>query len=492
MDVRVSNQPLAQVQTDVLIVPQFEGAAVAAELDSPLGGGIAQALQAGDFKGEYGQTLVFYTGGHLGARKLLLLGLGKEGKLDIRKLRKAAATGARTARQSGAKSLAFAVPAIAGLGQAAAAQFITDGALHGLYRFETFKSDAKPQPQVETLTLVGGPEVESGVKLGQALAEGANFARSLNWLPGNHLTATKLAEKAQEICREAGIEIEVYDKKGCQELGLGLLLAVNQGSVEEPRFIVMRYKGNGGKGPWLGIVGKGITFDTGGISIKPTENMWDMKYDMSGAGAVLGAVKAIGQLKPRADILFVISSTDNMPDGGAYKPGDVIRGLSGKTVEIRSTDAEGRLVLADGLAYAVKQGCQKLITASTLTGAAQIALGPVRFGFVANDDEWENEVYTAAEEAGERGWKLPHDEEYYEFFKSPIADMANSGTARAAGTVVGGLFLMRHVGDTPCVHMDIASQAWNSAGNNFEDQGATGVAVKTFVRAAFRFAEANR
>ncbi|HYF76650.1 MAG TPA: M17 family metallopeptidase, partial [Symbiobacteriaceae bacterium] len=222
------------------------------------------------------------------------------------------------------------------------------------------------------------------------------------------------------------------------------------------------------------------------------DGMWDMKYDMSGGGAVLGAVKAIGQLKPKADILFVVPSTDNMPDGGAYKPGDVVSGLSGKTVEIRSTDAEGRLILADGLAYAVKQGCAKLIEASTLTGAVQIALGPVRMGMVANNDEWENEVYTAIEEAGERGWKLPHDQDYYEFFKSPIADMSNTGTARAAGSTVGGLFLMGHVGDVPCVHLDIAAQAWNHGANKFEDEGATGVAVRSFVRAAFRWAEANQ
>lgn len=492
MDVRISNLPLTQVQADVLVVPQFEGAAVAADLDSPLGGSIAAAIAAGDFTGEFGQTLLFYTGGQHAARKLLLLGLGKEGKLDIRKLRRAAGMAARAARQSGARALAFAVPAIAPLQPAQTAQFMTEGAIHGLYRFESLKSAPKAQPQVESITVVGGPEIEAGVTYGRLVAEGANFARSLNWLPGNYLTATKLAEKAQAVCEETGIEIEVYDKQGCEQLGLGLLLAVNQGSVEEPRFIVMRYKGNGGQGPWLGVVGKGITFDTGGISIKPTDNMWDMKYDMSGAGAVLGAVHAIGKLKPKADILFVIAATDNMPDGGAYKPGDVIKGLSGKTVEVRSTDAEGRLVLADGLAYAKNEGCVKLLTASTLTGAVQIALGPIRFGLVSNNDEWENEVYEAAEESGERCWKLPHDPEYYELFKSPIADMSNTGVARAAGTVVGGLFLMSHVGDTPCAHMDIASLAWKSSEDKYEDIGATGVAVKTFVRAAFRFAEANQ
>ncbi len=491
MDVRTNNQPLNQVQADVVVQFQFEGAEVSAQGYGALGEQVSQAFASGDFKGEFGQSALFYSGGAIAARKLMLFGLGKATKLDIRKLRKAAGMAVRAARQSGAAHVAVTVPAVGGLEAAKVAQFVTEGALHGSYRFESFKSEAKGRENVTTITLVGGPEIEAGVKAGRAIGNAVNLARGVNWQPGNRLTATALAEKAVEVAKASGFEIEVYDKAGCKELGLGLLLAVNQGSVEEPRFIVMRYKGNGGKGPWLGLVGKGVTFDTGGISIKPTDNMWDMKYDMSGAGAVLGAMQAIAELKPACDILAIISATDNMPDGGAYKPGDVISGLSGKTVEVRSTDAEGRLVLSDGLAYAVKQGCQKLITASTLTGAANIALGPIRFGIVSNDNAWENEVFEAAEEAGERGWKLPHDEEYYDLFKSPIADMSNTGTGRSAGTVVGGLFLMRHVGDVPCVHMDIAALAWRGTEDKYEDIGATGVAVRTFVSAAFKFAEAK-
>jgi leucyl aminopeptidase len=489
VDVRVSNQPLSQVQVDVLVLARFEGATAIAA-DEPVAQLSAQA--ADDFRAEFGQNILVYTGGKVAARKLLLLGLGKEAKLDARKLRKAAGIAARVARESGAKTVAFAVPAVVSLGLAKAAQYVTEGALHGLYRFDTYKSEQKAKPQVESVVVVGGSEIEPGVAYGKVVGEAANLTRSINWMPGNHLTASKLAEIASQVAKENGLEIEVYDKKGCEALGLGLLLAVNQGSVEEPRFIVARYKGNGGNGPWLGLVGKGLTFDTGGISIKPSDNMWDMKYDMSGGGAVIGAMQAIARLKPKCDVLFVIPSTDNMPDGNAYKPGDVIVGLSGKSVEVRSTDAEGRLILADGLAYAVKQGCAKLITASTLTGAVQIALGPVRMGLVANNDAWENDVYQAIEEAGERGWKLPHDEEYYDLFKSPIADMSNTGVARAAGTVVGGLFLMSHVGETPCVHLDIASQAWKSGEDKYEDGGATGVAVKSFVRAAFKFAEGTK
>jgi len=489
VDVRVVNQNLTQVQADVLILPLFEGAAVAAEIDQAMGGLISQVMGAKDFTGESGQITVLYSGGKIAARKLLLLGMGKESKVEHRSLRRAAGVGARAARESGASSIAFSLPVLGNMSEAKVAQFVTEGALHGLYRFQSYKSEPKEKSQVSSIAILGGSEAEAGVACGQAVAEGVNLARSLTWMPGNHLTATILAQKAEEVCQAGNIEIEVFDKKGCEALGLGLLLAVNQGSKEEPRFIVMRYKGNGGKGPWLGFVGKGITFDTGGISIKPSDGMWDMKDDMGGAAAVLGSMATIARLKPKADVLAVIAATDNMPDGDAYKPGDVIVGLSGKTVEVRSTDAEGRLVLADGLAYAVKQGCEKLVTASTLTGAANIALGPIRFGIVSNNDAWEEQIFKAAETAGEKGWRLPHDEEYYDLFKSPIADMSNTGTGRSAGTTVGGLFLMKHVGETPCVHMDIAAQIWRHSADKFEDVGATGAGVRTFVQAAIEFAE---
>jgi len=491
MKVEVSSLAPTQVPVDVLILPLTEGTAAPAEVNDALGGLCGQVVGA-DFKGEMGQTVLLYTGGRLPARKVLLLGLGKAGKVTSRSLRRCAGIGARVARRSGARSIAFALPRSVDMDEATAARFITEGALHGLFRLPDWKSEKKERPEVEVVQILGGDQAKAGAEHGRAVAEGVNLARALAWTPGNHLTATKLAERAVEMCRENGIEVEVYDRKGCEELGLGLLLAVNQGSREEPRFIVMRYKGGGGRGPWLGLVGKGLTFDSGGISIKPTEGMWNMKMDMSGAAAVIGAMQAIARLKVKADVLGVIPATDNMPDGGAYKPGDVIVGLSGKTVEVRSTDAEGRLILADGLAYAAKQGCQKIVTASTLTGACNIALGPIRYGIVANDDAWEEEVYQAGEAAGERGWKLPHDEEYYDLIKSPIADMINSSKNRAAGTVAGGLFLMRHVGDTPCVHMDIAAVAWKQSGDEYEDEGATGAGTRTFVEVARRFAEGQR
>ncbi len=485
MLVTTASEPLNQVTADVLIVTLTLGATLPPEVLRLAA--VADALAHQEISAAYGKTAIVHTVGGLAARKVLVLGLGDGSKLNIRRLRRAAGIAARAARQSGARHLALAVPVLAHVAPALAAQAMTEGVLHGLHQFQTFKQGEKQIPQVETLTLAGD-EIESGMRYGLAVAEATNLGRAVNWLPGNHLTPAVLADKARAVGQECGLEVDVYDKQGCEELGLGLLLTVNQGSTEEPRFIVMRYRGNGGQGPWLGVVGKGVTFDTGGISIKPSANMWDMKYDMAGAGAVLGAMQAIANLGLRCDVLAVIGATDNMPDGNAYKPGDVVSGLSGKTVEIRSTDAEGRLVLADGVAYARRQGCDRLISVATLTGATVGALGPVRFGLVTNDDAWEEEVFAAAEEAGELSWRLPHDDEYVDLFKSPIADMANLGTGGAAGVQVGGLFVTLHAEETPLVHMDIAAVAWNSAANEYEDAGATGVAVKTLVRVAARFA----
>lgn len=485
LNVSVLQARVNQVECDLLVVALANGAALPDELLHLEA--VRDAVQHGEVSAEYGKTVVIHTAGGMAARKVLILGIGDEAVLNLRRLRRGAAIGARVGQKSGAQRLAFYVPAIAQMESSVVAQALTEGALHGLYRFQTLKSTEKPRPlSVESLVLVG-EGIEPGAQYGLAVAEATNLARALGWLPGNYLTPTVFAERAQQLGQETGIEVSVYDRQGCAELGLGLLLAVNQGSTQEPRFIVMRYKGNGGKGPWLGLVGKGVTFDTGGISIKPTANMWDMKYDMAGAGAVLGAMQAIAKLGLPCDVMAVIGATDNMPDGNAYKPGDVVTGLSGKSVEIRSTDAEGRLVLADGVAYARRQGCERLISVATLTGAANGALGPIRFGLVANDDEWQDEVFAASEEAGERGWPLPNDDEYYDLFNSPIADMANSGTGGSAGVQVGGLFVARHAEGTPLVHMDIAALAWNNATNEYEDAGATGVAVKSLVRVAARF-----
>lgn len=438
MNLRISNQSITAVATDAVIVNLFEGVATPAgatgAVDRALGGLTSEAISAGDITGKFGETHV-----------------------------------------------------------ARAAQFTVDGTMHGLFRFEGYRTQPDPAPKhVEEILVVEGAApklaaVEEGALAGRIVGESANWGRSLGMMPVNRLTATSLAEQAARMAAETGLECEVHDLEGCRKLGLGLLPAVNQGSPEEPRVIVLRHRGAGGKGPWLGLVGKGLTFDTGGISLKAAEGMWDMKFDMLGGAAVLAAMRAVALLKVKADVLAVVPSTDNMPNGAAFKPGDVIAGLSGKTVEIRSTDAEGRLILADGLAYAAAQGAAKLITAATLTGAVMIVTGEHRYATVANDDAWEREVAAAAE-AGERAWPLPHDDEYNDYLKSPVADMVNNGP-RLAGTIQAGMFLLKHVAKVPTVHMDIAGTGWRQETNDFEEKGATGIATRTLIKAAQRWAE---
>lgn len=495
MDVTTWIGSVTDAATDVLVVNLFEGVTrpggATGAVDQALGGLISEALEAGDFKGALGETAWFYTRGAIAARRVLLVGLGKADRFGLRQVRQAAAAAARAARKAGARSLATIAhgAGIGGLDPAAAAQFTIDGTLHGLYRFAGYKTGTRDEHPVATVTLVErdaarAGAMAAGARTGQVIAESANWARDLGNRPGNRLTAAMMAEEAAAMAAAVGLECEVHDLEGCRRLGLGLLLAVNQGSREEPRLIVLRYRGGGGPGETLGLVGKGITFDSGGISIKPTDGMWDMKYDMCGAAAVLGAMRAIALLRPPVDVIGVVAATDNMPDGGAYKPGDVIQGLSGKTVEIRSTDAEGRLVLADALAYAVRQGARRICTLSTLTGGVIVALGGVRFGMVANDDAWYAEVEAAVAAAGEKGWRLPNDDEYRELFKSKIADMTNGGS-REASSVQGGLFLLQHVDGTPTVHFDIAGTAWGRDPN--AEEQATGVGVRSLVALARRW-----
>ncbi|MFO7173474.1 MAG: leucyl aminopeptidase [Bacillota bacterium] len=494
-EVTVRTASVTEIQADVLVVNLFKGVQVpggaTGAVDRALGGLISQAIAAGDLKGDLGETALFYTQGRLPARKVLVVGFGKAEKFGLPEVRKVAAIAARAAWQSGARSIATIAhgAGIGGLDPVRAAEATVDGTLHGLYRFAGYKTgDGEDRPPVEEVVLVERDEAKAramaaGAEVGRILAESVNWARDLGNRPANRLTPTDLAEEAVRMAREVGLEAEVLEKADLERLGAGLLLAVNRGSSEPPKMIVLRYRG-AGTGKPIALVGKGLTFDTGGISLKPAENMWDMKFDMCGGAAVLGAMRAIGLLRPAADVLAVVPATDNMPDGASYKPGDVIQGLSGKTVEIRSTDAEGRLILADGLAYAVRQGASRIITVSTLTGGALIALGRVRSALIANDDRWAEEVLAAAADAGEKVWRLPADEEYRELFKSEIADMTNGGK-REASTIQGGLFLLQHVGDVPTVHLDIAATAWTS-GDKAQEPGATGVATRTLVAAVRR------
>lgn len=490
MEIRILPQDLLSVACDVLIVNLFEGVTQpggdTGVVDTALGGAISAAIAAGDFTGSFGDHLLLYTQGKLAARKVLVMGLGKAARLDLPRVRQAAGLAARAAHKSGAQAVASIVHGAGsgGFAPAAAAQEVVDGTLQGLWAFAHYKTDGvEPRAIAEFLLVERDPEkaeaMVAGAKRGRILAESANWVRHLQTVPGNRMTATDLAGAAQAMAREVRLDCHVMDLAEIKRRGMNLLAAVNQGSKEPATCIVLRYDG-GGNGPLIGLVGKGVTFDTGGISIKQAEGMWSMVHDMSGGAAVLGAMRALARLEVKARVIAVVPATDNMPDGHAYKPGDVIKGLSGKTVEIHSTDAEGRLILADGLAYAVKEGAERLITTSTLTGAVVRALGPWAMGLMGNDEDWSETVRSAAMAVGEKAWPLPTWEEYGELLKSNVADTLNNGPA-TAGASQGGLFLLKHVGEVPTVHLDIAGTAWNEKLTHMAP-GATATPMRTLVQ----------
>ncbi|MGB6544749.1 MAG: leucyl aminopeptidase, partial [Candidatus Acidiferrales bacterium] len=329
---------------------------------------------------------------------------------------------------------------------------------------------------------------EQGLERGQVLAAAQNFARELGNEPSNHLTPKMLGERAEKMARDEQLDVDVFDEKKIAELKMGALLAVAQGSVEPPRLIVITYtpKKAAANAPVLGLVGKAITFDTGGISIKPANNMEEMKFDMCGGAAMLGAMRAIAHLKPQIKVIAVITSAENMPGGRAQKPGDVQTAMSGKTIEVINTDAEGRMVLADGLHYAKQLGCTHLVDAATLTGAIVVALANVHTGLFGSDEKFTEQVLAASRTAGEKMWHMPLEEEHRDMIKSTVADIQNVGSGKGAGASTGAAFLREFTGDTPWVHLDIAGTAWITDTKSWSAKGATGVAVRTMAELAMQ------
>lgn len=501
MELCVVNQPIQEVPTDAVIVSLFEGVTVptgaTAAVDQALGGAIHQMIAAGDFRGRKNETAVLYTLGRLPARKVVLVGLGKAEDLDAERIRQAAAAGVRKAHETGAQTVATAVHG-AGAGQVearAAAQACAEGIVLGLYEYEGFKSRREEQrPPVSRVVLAETDAqrlaaVEDGAQRGRILAEATNFARTLANHPGNKLTPTDMAEAALEMAREFGLQCRVLERADMERLGMGALLGVAKGSHQPPKLIVLEYQGAPGDRDILALVGKGLTFDSGGIDLKPGEHMEEMKYDMAGGAAVLGAMRAIAQLRPAVNVIGLVPATENMPGGGAQKPGDVVQACNGKTIEIISTDAEGRLILADAVAYACNLGATRLVDVATLTGACIVALGHLATGLVSNNQPWAEEIQRAAAATGERVWQLPVWEEYKNQYKSDVADLKNTG-GRAAGTIVGGMIIGEFVGDTPWVHLDIAGTAWEVSDVPYQpNKAATGVMVRTLAQLALNLAQ---
>jgi leucyl aminopeptidase len=415
--------------------------------------------------------------------RAVVVGLGSREDFEPERARVAAALATREAASHEARAVAWAVPQDGGAATAAA---LVEGTILAAYRFDRYKAPAEDEPssRIESLTLLGGAELSASAESARVAAEAANRARELQDLPSNVLTPAHLARRAEEIAAgDERVSAEVLDRAEIERLGMGGLIAVARGTDEEPRMIVLRYRGGDEADEVLALVGKAVTFDSGGISIKPASRMNEMKMDMSGGAAVIESVAAIAELGLPINVLAAVPATENMPSGHAVKPGDVVTQLNGKTVEVINTDAEGRLILADALSWCAQQGADRIIDLATLTGAVVVALGSTYAGLISNDDEWAEQVAAAAAETGELAWRLPLHPEYKDLTKGTITDLVNASEKRKAGPIYAGSFLEEFVDSVPWVHLDIAGTAWD-VGREYVGKGATGYGVRLLVAVA--------
>jgi len=417
---------------------------------------------------------------------LLLVGAGKREKFDSAVLRKIAGAALRYLKSRGAKQFAFVLRENEGV--ESAAQAVTEGALTANFESDKYKTDKKDGKSVDSIAVTGFPETdraaaEKGLARGRVIAESQNFARDLINEPSNKLTPKTLAEKAEAMAKQAGLSVEILDEKRIAELKMGALLSVAQGSVEPPRMMVVTYTPASPKpgAPVIGLIGKAVTFDTGGISIKPSDGMEKMKYDMAGGATMLGVMRALATLKPNVKVICVVPSTENMPGGRAQKPGDIQTAMSGKTIEVLNTDAEGRLILADGIHYAKQLGATHLIDAATLTGAIVVALSNINVGVFGSDQAFTDKFLASAKAAGEKMWQMPLDDEYREFIKGTVADIQNICSGKGGGAITGAMFIKEFTGDSPWIHLDIAGTAWNDDAKPWLAKGPTGVALRTLI-----------
>jgi leucyl aminopeptidase len=506
MDIQVVSKTVKQVVCDALVVGAVRTktaqaatdvvlSETAKSVDVLLDGLIQQICADGEFKGNLGEITTIYTMGKLAAKRVIVVGLGAQETAQA--LRRASSIAARHLQNTGAHHIALALNREQlNVDAAQGVQAQVEGALLGLYTFKKYQhsNDNGNGRGIRKISIVAGEAnkedvLGEAVRRGSILAEATNCARDLVNEPPNVLTPTELANRASAMAREFGLECEILDRPQMQELGMGGLLAVAQGSAEPPKFIILRHRGasqNTGKG--MALVGKGITFDTGGISLKPAERMHEMKGDMAGAAVVICAMQAIAALKPAINVTALVSSAENMPSGTAYRPGDILRIMNGKTIEIVNTDAEGRLVLADALSYAASESLSPVIDVATLTGGIVIALGSVMSGLFCNDDELSDELIAAGRAAGEKFWRMPLDEEYAEQIKSDVADIKQTG-GRPASSVTAAKILENFVGDAKWAHLDIAGMDFVDNPKPYQEKGATGFAVRTLVELAVRQAK---
>lgn len=485
MEILASNTPFKEWKGDGLAIGLFEDAVELtgelATLDEQVGGILKELIAEEEFKGKAGSSIFTRLSGDKSVRKLMVVGLGKPDALKLDGLRRAAASVARLAKKQKCKTLAIDLP-VWNNNPEATAQAIAEGIQLALYQDTRFKSENEDKgPQVETVHLLGLSGQEAAIARANQIASGVILARELVAAPANAVTPITMAETAQAIASDHDLQLEILEKEDCEKLGMGAFLGVAQASELPPKFIHLTYKPQGTPRRKLAIIGKGLTFDSGGLNIKGAgSGIETMKIDMGGAAATLGAAKAIGQLKPDVEVHFISAVTENMISGRAMHPGDVLKASNGKTIEVNNTDAEGRLTLADALVFAEKLGVEAIVDLATLTGACLIALGDDIAGLFTPDDAVAKQLETASETAGEKLWRLPMEEKYFEGMKSGIADMKNAGP-RAGGSITAALFLKQFVKDTPWAHLDIAGPVWTDKENGYNGSGATGFGVRTLV-----------
>ncbi|MFM1654888.1 leucyl aminopeptidase [Brevibacillus sp. B_LB10_24] len=486
IEVMAKQPDLAALECDDFVIGIYADQTLAgdlAALDQSLDGGLGKLFEQGELSGERKRVTVVHTFGKIAAKRLVFVGLGEPESLSFAGIREAAARAVKAVCDRGeGKTVAVYVEDRGAVSAERLAHAVTEAFCLASYRYHGYRQQPESNSPIHKVCLLVEPEslplAAQGVRTGEALSAGTNLARDLTNMPGNYLTPGTLKDAIVEVAERYGMPYEVMDLAKLKVLGMGGVLAVAQGSAEPAYVVTVKYQGRETWDDVIGLVGKGVTFDTGGISIKPVAGMEEMKSDMGGAAAMIGALEAIGRLQPKVNVMLVVGCVENMPSGTAYKPGDVITTMSGKTVEIITTDAEGRLVLADCITYARQEGVSCLIDCATLTGGVVVALGTVCSGAMGNDQQLVGEVLASAERAGERLWQLPTFEEYHELNKSRVADLKNSG-GRYGHAIIGAVFLQKFAEDTPWVHLDNAGTAYLTTETDLAPAGATGSMART-------------
>lgn len=495
MDIKVVAGDITQQAVGAIIVNLFKGVTApggaTGAADSALDGAISRLIEEGEIKGKRGEMTLVHTLGKMAPTRALVAGLGKSSDFTLDRVRSVTAESLRYLRRIGVESVATIAhgAGIGGLDVRASGQAIAEGAVLGLYRLDKYKSGDKDRPNVGELTVVEfdadkARALGDGIAVGLVISRAVNLSRDMINEPANAMTPTRMAEVALEVAQENGLEIEVLDRPQMAEMGMGALLGVAQGSEEPPKFIILRFKGDpDDQDNNLGLVGKGITFDSGGLDIKTASGMATMKDDMAGGASVISAMKVIGQLKPKINVTGIVAATENMIGGRAQRPGDIVRTMNGKTIEIDNTDAEGRLVLADAVSYARSVGLTRLVDVATLTGAVVIALGKHCTGAFGNDQDFTDQVISAGERVGERIWPFPMYDEYREQYRSDFADIKNTG-GRGAGSITGAQIIGEFADGASWVHLDIAGTALSDKNKGYNPKGATGIPVRTLINLA--------